>query len=67
MSATEIIEQIKQLPPAEQEQVLAFVKQLGAATTVREESVRYMDEAKAKAVSQEIFSKHAELFRKLAQ
>ncbi|HLP78596.1 MAG TPA: hypothetical protein VK327_16950 [Candidatus Paceibacterota bacterium] len=67
MSATEIIEQIKQLPPAEQEQVFAFVKNLGSAATMREESVRYMDESKAKAVSQEIFSKHAELFRKLAQ
>jgi hypothetical protein len=31
-----------------------------------EPTVRYMDAGKAKAVSTEIFSEHAELFRKLA-
>lgn len=68
MSANEIIDQIKQLPPGEQEQVIAFVKQLGYSAGLREElPLRYMDEAKAKVASQEIFSKHAELFRKLAQ
>ncbi len=68
MSATEVIEQIKQLPRVEQEQVFAFVRTLASSMEVREApGVRYMDPEKAKAASQEIFSKHAELFRKLAQ
>ena len=67
MSVTEIIEQIRKLPRAEQEQVLAFVKSLMESAALHDESsVRYMDAGKAKAVSAEIFSEHAELFRKLA-
>jgi hypothetical protein len=54
-------------PREEQEQVFAFVKSLVESGTLHDEStVRYMDAGKAKAVSTEIFSEHAELFRKLA-
>jgi hypothetical protein len=67
MSAIEVIEQIKLLPREEQERVLAFVKGLQEADALHDEpTVRYMDARKAKAVSAEIFSEHAELFRKLA-
>jgi mRNA-degrading endonuclease RelE of RelBE toxin-antitoxin system len=67
MSATEIIEQIKKLPRQEQEQVFAFLKRLDDSETLHDEpGVHYMDFKKAKAVSAEIFSEHAGLFRKLA-
>jgi mRNA-degrading endonuclease RelE of RelBE toxin-antitoxin system len=67
MSATEIIEQIKKLPRQEQEQVFAFLKGLGESEAMHDEpGVRYMYPKKAKAVSSEIFSEHAGLFRKLA-
>jgi hypothetical protein len=67
MSAVEVIEQIKLLPREEQERVFAFVKGLRGAEALHDEpTVRYMDAHKAKAVSAEIFSEHAELFRKLA-
>jgi hypothetical protein len=68
MNANEIIEQIKLLPCEEQERVFAFVKSLGDAEALHDEpAVRYMDARKAKAVSAEIFSEHAGLFRKLAK
>jgi hypothetical protein len=67
MSAIEIIEQIKQLPQKDQEQVLAFVRSLMSADALRDEpGVRYMDAQKAKEVSAQIFSERAALFRKLA-
>ena len=68
MSAAEIIEQIKKLPRQEQEQVYSFVKCLPDADSLHDEpTVRYMDARKAKAVSAEVFSEHAGLFRKLAK
>ena len=67
MSAAEIIEQIEKLSPEEQEQIFAFVKSLLETDVLHDEpTVRYMDAQKAKTVSAEIFSEHAELFRKLA-
>ena len=67
MNAIEVIEQIRLLPRMEQEQVITFVNGLRETDTLRDEpTVRYMDARKAKAVSTEIFSEHAELFRKLA-
>ena len=67
MSVTEIIELIKKLPREEQEQILAYLKSRIEEQALREEAgVRHMDAGKAKAVSAEIFSERAELFRKLA-
>jgi hypothetical protein len=67
MSAIEVIEKIKLLPREEQEQVFAFVKSLTDDGALHDAAgVRYMDAGKAKAVSAEIFSEHAGLFRKLA-
>ena len=67
MSTAEIIEQIEKLSPEERERVFAFVKSLLETDVLHDEpTVRYMDAQKAKAVSAEIFSEHAELFRKLA-
>lgn len=68
MSAVEVIEQIKKLPREEQERVFSFVKNLPETDALHHEpAVRYMDAHKAKTVSAEIFSEHAELFRKLAK
>jgi len=47
--------------------LLPLLKALMAEGALRDEpGVRYMDPKKAKAVSAEIFSEHAGLFRKLA-
>ena len=68
MSVAEIIKQIEKLSPQEQERVFAFVKSLLETDALHDgPTVRYMDAQKARAVSAEIFSEHAELFRKLAQ
>jgi hypothetical protein len=67
MSAIEVIEKIKLLSREEQEQVFAFIKSLPTENALHDgPGMRYMDAGKAKAVSAEIFSEHAGLFRKLA-
>jgi hypothetical protein len=58
MSATEVIEEIKQLPPDEQRKVLAYIHELETASGVSEEFKRIADE---------VFKTNDELFRKLAQ
>lgn len=58
MSATEIIEQIRQLPREEQRKVVAYVQELETNGEVSEEFKRLADE---------VFTTNAELFRKLAQ
>jgi hypothetical protein len=67
MSAIEVIEKIKLLSLEVQEQVFAFIKSFQTEDALHDgPCVRYMDAGKAKAVSAEIFSEHAGLFRKLA-
>jgi hypothetical protein len=58
MSATEIIEEFKQLPRAEQRKVAAYVHQFEAGSEVSEEFKRIADE---------VFTTNDELFSKLAQ
>ena len=60
MSAAEIIEQIQTLPPEERKKVAAFVRQL-------ERAERQGVSEEFKRVADEVFTKNAELFRKLAQ
>ena len=67
MSATQVISEIQNLPPAEREMVLDFVRRLDREMAVGTGSMRQMDQAKAKGISEKIFSENAELFRKLAQ
>ena len=66
MSAAEIIEQIKVLPPEGQAEVCAFVHKLEAEGSEPGKG-RYMDPAKAARIADKIFTEHAELFRKLAE
>lgn len=66
MSAAEIIEQIKVLPPEEQRTVLAFVTRFAteetAAPGVRTVSPDVFTKAKAA-----VFAKHDDVLRRLAQ
>ena len=66
MSAAEIIEQIKRLPPEEQRQVQEFVNAKEASPPAQT-SVEYIPRADLERTSEEIFTKHETLFRKLAQ
>ncbi len=58
MSATEVIEEFKQLPREEQRKVAAYIHELESGGTVSEEFKRIADE---------VFRTNDELFRKLAQ
>ncbi len=64
MSAAEVIELIKKLPPEERAAVAAFVNE---GTTVAEPQVKYLSKEEVEKIAPEIFTKHHELFRKLAQ
>ena len=62
VSAAQIIEEIKALPPAERTQVIEFVTQLN-----QQPEVRYMDKETFRAAADEVFAKHGELLRRLAE
>jgi hypothetical protein len=63
MSAAEIIELIKKLPPEERAEVTAFARTVENGP----EEIRRIDRAEAKRIGGELFDRHPELFRKLAQ
>lgn len=65
MSASKIIEQIKRLSPDERAEVLAFVRALPDEDTSSE--VRYISNASFAEVAPQVFARHRELMRKLAQ
>jgi len=62
MSATEVIEQIQKLPRQEQQKIADFFRQMESESQV---GGKVSDEFKR--VADEVFTKNAELFRKLAQ
>ena len=66
MSALEVIEQIKALPPAEKAQVLNFVRQM-EANAENEPRADYMDTTVFSAAKKKVFAKHSELLKKLAE
>ena len=65
MSATEVIEQIKQLPREEQQKVVAFIHAAEDTGKLQKPSAGVSDEFKR--LADEVFTTNAELFRKLAQ
>lgn len=65
VSAAEIIALIKKLPPADQAEVVAFARALSDRDVAVE--VRYMPDDKFAEVAPQVFAKHRELMRKLAQ
>lgn len=64
VSAQEIIEQIKALPPKDKAEVLEFARSLGNSGPG---AVRYVDEETLEKAAKKVFQEHEELFRKLAQ
>ncbi len=64
MSATEIIEQIKKLPPEEQQKIAAFLDEFGKTSDAKPDTK--VSES-FKSVADKVFTTNAELFRKLAQ
>lgn len=64
MSAAELIEQIKALPPGEQEIVRNFVLNGEGAPSA---PVKYLDREEARALGSKIMEEQSELFRRLAQ
>jgi len=58
VTALEIIEQIKQLPPVEKGKVAEFV---------RADTVRYAKDEDALRAAEAVFTEHPELFRQLAR
>lgn len=71
MSAAEVIELIKKLPPEEKAEVIAFVngtaKEFCAEEPPQGRQVRYISKESFESVVPKIFEKHEELFRRLAQ
>ncbi len=65
MSATEIIELIKKLPPEEQTKVFVFGDE--ERTRNPDAASRLSERERARAVSKGVFDRHPELFRKLAR
>ncbi len=65
MSATEVIELIKKLPPEEQAKVFAFGDE--AREQAVGDGVRRANRDKAREIAQQVFDRHPELFSKLAQ
>jgi len=62
VTAAEIIEQIKALPRSEQQHVINFAAELQKAPP----DVRYITNEQFEKAADEVFSKHAELFRRPA-
>ncbi len=66
MSAQEVIEQIKVLPPDDRRKVIDFVNDTEARTAATDaEPVK--PKRDMKAMIKKVFDEHDELFRKLAQ
>ncbi len=63
MSAAEVIELIKKLPPAEQAEVVAFVK----AGNLNETVVPGSKDEKFQRAAQRVFAENTELLRRLAE
>jgi hypothetical protein len=65
MSATEIIRQIEDLPPEEQQKVFAYVQEhIGSLAAIPQEPSVSNE---FKEIADDVLTKNAELFRKLAQ
>jgi hypothetical protein len=65
MSAAEVIEQIQKLPRQEQEKVADYLQRLQKESKPHKTEGEVSEEFKR--VADEVFTKNAELFRKLAQ
>ena len=66
MSALEVIEQIKALPPAEKAQVVDFIRKM-AARPEKNPEAHYMDEDAFNSAKKKVLEQHAELLNRLAK
>jgi hypothetical protein len=66
VSALEVIEQIKALPPQEKAVVVDFVQQLQADDGSPEKSIQYATAEQAKAAGDKVVNQYENVFRKLA-
>jgi hypothetical protein len=66
MSALEVIEQFKALPPEEKAVFMDFIHKLGTPP-MPEVTVRYADSKSVAGTAEKIFDRYDDLFRKLAQ
>ena len=66
MSAAELIEQIKALPPAELEIVRNFLLD-GAGETECSQETKYLDRESARRLGEKVMDENSDLFRRLAQ
>ena len=66
MSAAELIEQIKTLPPAELEKVRNFLLN-GESEAQRDQELKYIDPETARRLGEKVMATNAELLRRLAQ
>ena len=64
MSAAEVIEQIKKLPPEEVRAVREFLQN---ETSSRSDSVEYITREEAAKSAEKFFGRYPDLFKKLAQ
>jgi hypothetical protein len=67
MSAAEVIELIRKLPPEEKAEVIAFAKSAEIEVRSPERKTRYISKEKFAEIRPEVFAKHDELFRRLAK
>jgi len=66
VSAAEIIEQIKALPPQEKALVMDFIREVEAESGDKS-NASYLNDAAFEAARRKVFAKHAELLKRLAQ
>jgi len=67
MSAADVIELIKKLPPEERAEVMAFARNEPATALTPEKKIGYVSDEKFDEVVPRVFEKHAELLHRLAQ
>ncbi len=70
MSAADVIEQIKALPPKEKSRVVEFVRQCAAelgGEASAERTVRFATPDQAKAAGDKVVEQYPETFRRLSQ
>jgi hypothetical protein len=67
MSAQEVIEQIKALPPPDRAKVLEFVHQLETEVPFVGKAIQYATSKQAKAAGDKVVQQYEQVFRKLSQ
>ena len=67
MSAAELIEQIKALPPEEIEQVRQFLLNGNSSSAGASGSVKYLDREEAAKLGRKVMEENEDLLRRLAQ